>query len=308
MTSEARVFCSQLARDAHEPLAGTASHARGCVLLTYPKRLWGTDALASEGLPSRLKDELLRLLDERDVITRFLAHDGDWNGRTELTFFPEGRRCSDVPIEDAAALLACARREEPLGGAIDVATPIVAVCTHGQRDRCCALFGLALVEELRRVALESGVRVDVREASHLGGDRFAPTVLVLPSGDMYGHLEPSDAAALLSAAAGGPALLAKLRGSLWLAPHAQLAEIAAYGLAVFRDVRPAVGPIAVTDLDRTHRELRATVSSPSARVTVIVRCAFERRQVFGDCRNAERQRRGGVDAWTIESVRTEPAV
>ena len=68
-----------------------------------------------------------------------------------------------------------------------------------------------------------------------------------------------------------------------------------------------VGDVRVTEIDRHHRVLRAVVSSPDARVAVVVRCAFERRQVFGDCRNAERNRTGGVDVWIIEDVRTEAA-
>lgn len=305
MTSDTRLFCSDLARRAREPLAGTASHARGCVLVSYPKRLWGTDALDSEGLPPAARAELLRLIDERDVITRFLAYEGEWNGRTEVSFFPEGLRYTDVPIGELAALLGKARRGE-LADAEPVVRPTIAVCTHGQRDRCCALYGLALTEELRRVATATGAPIDVREASHLGGDRFAPTVLVLPSGEMYGHLVPSDAGALLSAAAGGPAVLPRLRGSLWLEPVAQLAEVAAFGLPAFRAVRPTLGPIAVTDVDAGHRLLRATVTSGDDHVVMVVRCAFERRQVFGDCRNAERDRRGAVDAWVIEDVETEP--
>ena len=92
-------FCSLLTRAEREPPAGTASHARGCVLLTYPKRLWGRDALDSEGLPERVRAGLEHLREEHDVLTRFVAHDGDWQGRTDVTFFPTGRRVRDLALE-----------------------------------------------------------------------------------------------------------------------------------------------------------------------------------------------------------------
>jgi hypothetical protein len=303
VTSEPRVFCSNLAREAREPLAGTASHALGCVLFSYPKRLWGRDALDSEGLPSAVKNELARLRDERDVITRFVSHEGTWNGRTELAFFPQRRRYVDVAMDDVAALLASLRRGELPEGGASVDTPILLVCTHGQRDRCCARFGLELTNELR--ALPVG-RVEVREASHLGGDRFAPTVLVLPSGHMYGHLEPSDAPGLALAASGGAPLLPRFRGSLWLDPLAQLAEVAAFGLSQFRGVVPTLGPIEVTELDARHASLRTTAVAGDRRLELTLRCVLERRQVFGDCRNAERDRRGGVEVWRILDVATAP--
>jgi (2Fe-2S) ferredoxin len=297
------VLCSNVARLEREPLAGTASHALGCVMVAYPKRLWGVDAIASEGLPVALRGELDRLREERDVITRFVTPEGEWNGLTEITFFPEGRRHRDVPIERAAEVVAATRRGTIPDGGEPVRAPIILCCTHGQRDRCCALFGVALATELRARA---GDAVEIREASHLGGDRFAPTVLVLPSGHMYGHLEPADAPALLVAAGGGPPLLPRFRGSLWLEPLKQLAEVAAFALPAFRGALPTLGPVEVTEVDGRRRVLRTTVSSQGERVSLVLRCARERRQVYGDCRNADRDRRGGVDVWSIEETRVEP--
>ncbi len=299
------MLCSDLARSEREPLAGTASHAQGCVLLAYPKRLWGRDALESEGLPADVSIELTRLREDRDVITRFVAHEGAWNGRTEISFFPERLRYRDVPLEAAAQLLAAARCSALPARGEAVTASVIAVCTHGQRDRCCALYGVALAQELRARAAAAGSAVAICEASHLGGDRFAPTVLVLPSGHTYGHLELADAAALLAAAAGGAPLLPRFRGSLWLEPLEQLAEVAAFGLPGLGDGLPLLGPIAVTRVGSAQAVLRTTVSCGDDVRALVVRCAMERRRVFGDCRNAERDRRGGVSVWTIEEVSAE---
>ncbi|MBV9923283.1 MAG: hypothetical protein JOY78_20875 [Pseudonocardia sp.] len=64
--------------------------------------------------------------------------------------------------------------------------PLLLVCTHGRRDRCCALDGRALV----RALVEAG-EPDVWECSHLSGHRFAPTALVLPIRERVGAPHPA---------------------------------------------------------------------------------------------------------------------
>ncbi len=64
----------------------------------------------------------------------------------------------------------------------------VLVCTHGSRDVCCGKFGYSVYRFLRsRHAAPGGLRV--WRTSHLGGHRFAPTLLELPEGRYWGHLE-----------------------------------------------------------------------------------------------------------------------
>lgn len=312
-----RVFCSDLARAAREPLAGTASHARGCVLISYPKRLWARDALASEGIPERLRSTLSRLADRHGVVTRLVAHEGPWNARVEVSLFPQNRRHTDVPLDEVATLLETSEPEdgEPLSA------PVIACCTHGVRDACCARFGMAFVSALRVAGTEramgGGPRVEVREATHLGGDRFAPTILVLPSGHTYGHLEPTDAAALLAGVHDGVPLLPRFRGSLWLDPLEQLAEIAAFDLARARSLEvghalvASIGPIVCTDEDGGRATLRCTAtlvgprtSEPrtSEHLALELRCARQTRLVVGDCRAVERGRRGSAAVWVTEAV------
>ena len=63
------------------------------------------------------------------------------------------------------------------------------VCTHGSHDACCGKFGYPLYEGLRREHAEpDGLRV--WRASHLGGHRFAPTLVDYPEGRYWGRLEP----------------------------------------------------------------------------------------------------------------------
>ncbi len=62
------------------------------------------------------------------------------------------------------------------------------------------------------------------EVSHIGGDRFAPNVLVLPDGLYYGRLEPGDAEDFVSAHRTGLLTLPRLRGRTMFDFRVQAAE------------------------------------------------------------------------------------
>ncbi len=74
----------------------------------------------------------------------------------------------------------------------------ILVCTHGGRDACCGKFGYPIYETLRYkyTAEYSGLRV--WRTSHIGGHRFAPTLIDLPNGHYWGHLEPESLENLIS--------------------------------------------------------------------------------------------------------------
>ncbi|WP_337061528.1 sucrase ferredoxin [Kineococcus sp. G2] len=97
--------------------------------------------------------------------------------------------------------------------------PLLLVCTHGRKDWCCAVRGRPVVTALAALEPEA-----VWECSHLGGDRFAATVLALPGGAVHGHVQSGDAAALLAAVRDGRVLPGKLRGRCGDAVVVQAAE------------------------------------------------------------------------------------
>ena len=65
----------------------------------------------------------------------------------------------------------------------------ILVCTHGGRDVCCGKFGYPVYDLLRRRHAASG-KLRVWRTSHIGGHRFAPTMIDYPEGRLWGHLEP----------------------------------------------------------------------------------------------------------------------
>jgi len=96
--------------------------------------------------------------------------------------------------------------------------PVYLVCTHGTHDLCCAVAGRPVAAALAEECPDR-----VWECSHVGGDRFAANVLVLPTGQLYGRV--TDPAELLAATEAGRVLPARLRGRIGLSPAAQAAVV-----------------------------------------------------------------------------------
>ncbi|HZG05279.1 MAG TPA: sucrase ferredoxin [Streptomyces sp.] len=188
-------ICSAASRSLSEPLAATAATARTWLFVEQPGP-WGAKALTHSRLGPALGRALERAADgtgvrvalirrpgrhpdrHRPVRRRaYLAHTlpGRSWVRTGLLSDPQELRDLDMAAlgaGDHGGLW------EPYDG-----DPLALVCTNGRRDRCCALLGRPLATEL--AASGAG---EVWETTHLGGHRFAPTLLTLPYGYAYGRL------------------------------------------------------------------------------------------------------------------------
>ena len=65
-------------------------------------------------------------------------------------------------------------------------TPLYLVCTHTNYDRCCGRDGVPVYQAL----VKQGA--DVWQTTHIGGHRFAATMICFPHGLYYGFVEPDD--------------------------------------------------------------------------------------------------------------------
>jgi Sucrase/ferredoxin-like len=70
--------------------------------------------------------------------------------------------------------------------------PIYLICTHGKHDTCCAVRGRAVA-----AALAAAYPERTWECTHVGGDRFAANLVLLPHGLYYGHVVAPVAADLV---------------------------------------------------------------------------------------------------------------
>ena len=96
----------------------------------------------------------------------------------------------------------------------------VLVCTNGRHDPCCATYGRPIIRGLRETRWAS----DVWECSHIGGDRFAGNVVLLPDSLYFGHLDLKAAERVLDAHDQGHLDLASFRGRSTFRLHEQAAE------------------------------------------------------------------------------------
>ncbi|MDQ1662689.1 MAG: hypothetical protein QOJ68_2669 [Blastococcus sp.] len=213
----ARCSVQALARG-DSPVA-TAPPAQRWLLIEQPGP-WGHDALAESRfdatvaplLAQRSRAEKVRLLLIRRPGDRLADSGRRWAyadsrpGREGLWW---SVRTSDADLIDA-----------PWDGSVGEPArgPIYLVCTHGSHDACCALRGRPLAR-----TLPAPGPADVWECSHLGGDRFAANLLVLPQGFYYAQV-PGDGAEIVAAHERGQVALPWLRGRAGLPPPAQAAQ------------------------------------------------------------------------------------
>ncbi|WP_210439125.1 sucrase ferredoxin [Nocardioides xinjiangensis] len=236
--------CAVASRARADELAGTASTVRSFLLVEHPGP-WGAEALRDarmpDGLGAHLREAAGRhrvrvLLVRRPgrqaagggtrVFAARAAGAGSWLETALLD------RIDDVRDLDLAALGA---GRSP--GLERHDAPLMAVCTHGRHDACCAELG----RPVARALADGPHAAAVWEVSHVGGDRFAGNLVVLPRGYYYGGLDPETALGVAAATAADELLLDHLRGRSDLPMAAQAADIAVrreHGLTGFDDVRP----------------------------------------------------------------------
>jgi hypothetical protein len=92
---------------------------------------------------------------------------------------------------------------------------LVLVCTHGSRDKRCGRAGplviSAMLAELKRRGITEE-ELAVRGSSHIGGHKFAGTLIVYPTGQWYGYVTPKVVPELLSCIENGEVLNRCFRG------------------------------------------------------------------------------------------------
>lgn len=221
MTSPNRPFCSEISAESGEPIAGTASRVDHWLLVEY-RGLWNYDALAGSGLSDQVKHALRgRIAELRSAKLLFIRR-RERRDRAGFTVF----FARSVPGEEVLRRGEVAGYEELINLDLTrlepVEHPLFLVCTHGKHDRCCARYGRPVHDVLADQTDEDWVW----QTTHVGGDRFAGNVVVLPEGLYYGRVHPEDAWALLDEHIARRVYLDRFRGRSTHPFAVQAAEIA----------------------------------------------------------------------------------
>jgi hypothetical protein len=243
---------------------------------------WGPDALlqsrfdpaVAPGLVRRALAEGVRLMlvrrpeDRRPDSGRRWAYADGRPGHERLWW---SVRSSDAELLDV-----------PWDGSVGTPAegPVYLVCAHGSHDACCALRGRPLAR-----TLPAAGPLDVWECSHLGGDRFAANVVVLPHGFCYGQV-PGDGGELVAAHRRGEVALPWLRGRAGLPAAAQAAqhfarrELGLLGI----DELPVLGVDHLTGPGEPAERWRVRLAARDGTATVVVEGSATAESALLTCR------------------------
>lgn len=221
------VFCSELSIQTDESMAGTASRVESWLLLEY-NGPWTARATEDNDLPLPVK--------------RWLSGQLAATGNSRLQFIKQQRPAGSTGVVFVVAITsetaprlyefrlqdygdlqdldmaAIVSGDSAYAGKLHTG-PLYLVCTNGRRDRCCSRYGLGLYQ-----ALEEQVGQAAWQSTHLGGHRFAPTVVTFPDGAYYGRLSGPDLPAFIEAQKSGELHLSHLRGRCCYDEAIQAAE------------------------------------------------------------------------------------
>ena len=235
--------CSAARRERGDELAGTASTVRSYLLVEHAGP-WGVDALRDARLPDDLGAQLAEAGRRHRVRVLLVRRPGRRADGTATRVFAARAAGADSWLETTVLDRVEDVRGVDLGalgagrptGLDPHPDPVLAVCTHGRHDACCAELGRPVA-----LGLAAGPHAEaVWETSHVGGDRFAGNLVVLPRGLYYGALDAASAATVADATARGEVVLDHLRGRSDLSMGVQAAEVALrreHDLAGVDDVR-----------------------------------------------------------------------
>lgn len=220
--------CAAASLARNEPAIGSASTVRA-FLLVENAGPWGVDALRDARLPEAVKAGL-RAGAARSGVRVLLVrrHRGAASGPGLRVFAAwadaESPWLESTTIDEPEALLdldieALGRGRSP--GLTRTERPVFCVCTHGRHDSCCATLGRPTATALTRSHPE-----ETWDVSHIGGDRFAANVLMLPEGLYYGRVSAAAAPGLAERHLAGHLDLDLLRGRSGFGFPVQVAEVA----------------------------------------------------------------------------------
>ncbi|MXP21203.1 sucrase ferredoxin [Gordonia sp. HNM0687] len=241
--------CSDSARHRGDPMFGTASAGHRWVLLELAGA-WGPSAFLQSPkiLDPALGRAIVRRVETAGMRIVAIRRPGRRAAVPRWRWFIVDARPGSETVYRGEVAAAPEFLDLALDGSDGARSddPLVAVCAHGKHDQCCAVRGRAATAAISAVYPEW-----TWECSHLGGDRFAATMILYPHGLSYGAVDSADdPAAIVHRYTNGRLDNELLRGRTSL-PHAVQAAQYFVRRATGDDRIDALAPIDVRRAD--HR-------------------------------------------------------
>lgn len=219
--------CATAARRRGDPLVATATPARRWLLVEHPGP-WPFNAFASDAIAPDVLGALAKAARSAQARLLMIRRPGRQTAGAvrRWAVIDNDPACGQVwgtwrdslDLREAAAVVG-----EPLSDTVGPPRTTLLVCTHGRHDVCCAVRGRPVAAALAERWPEA-----TWECSHLGGDRFAANVVVLPGGTTYGNLDADNVVDVIGSHLGGAVVPEHLRGVASAPPYGQAAVVAAY--------------------------------------------------------------------------------
>ncbi len=264
MTATKRVPCSDQSLLRADPMYATASAGFSWVLLELPGA-WGHSAFLQSPavIDPQLGRAIVRRVESAKMRIAAIRRPGRRSATPRWRWFvahcePGSEALYGGEVGDPSGYLDIALDGSDGSPSTD---PVVAICAHGKHDQCCAVRGRSACK-----AIAARYPEYTWECSHLGGDRFAATMLVLPEGLCYGRVDTADSADLIRLYLEGRVDNRFLRGRTSL-PHAvQAAQH--FAREAFGDDRIAsLSPLTV---ERGDHRIRIVLQDHSGTIDVVL--------------------------------------
>ncbi len=185
-------FCSTASRYFKEQLEGTASNSAAFILIEhcnpFPEKVsqahFDKDWLKEMQLYAKsIKAKLLLIRNQK---TNFKDCKITYVDCKQSSYFSMNTTIANLPTIKLADYVNAANTTWQTD-------PFFLVCSNGNKDKCCAKFGFPVYKFFESFNAD----VNVWECSHVGGDRFAANVVVMPFGIYYGHVSVEDVGHIL---------------------------------------------------------------------------------------------------------------
>lgn len=218
-------LCREDSLALNEPLLATASVVRRWILIERDGP-WGANALHKNRFDDDARSniqKLSQLTGARILLIRRHARRPQTGVRVLCSYTSRTQKWLEEfrldSIDDLFDLDLSPLRSGTSVGGKRVNENRFFVCTHGKHDPCCAKYGQPVA-----AALDQEWPERTWETSHIGGDRFAGNVLILPLGIYYGRVGPAEAVSLMGQLDKGHLSLDHYRGQSAFAFGVQAAE------------------------------------------------------------------------------------
>jgi len=245
--------CSAASLEDDEQLAGTAP-TEGAFLFVEYAGAWSRDAPAllreHVDIPDGVRPQLIRR--HRSATEGGLRVFVAW--RSGDGFTVETTVLSSLTELGSIDLASLASGHSPHLTPYD--GPLWLVCTNGRRDVCCAELGRPVA-----AALTDRWPTSTWETTHLGGHRFAATLLALPSGIALGRLDADSAIAACREIRAGGHPTSYSRGRAGRPPAEQVLDVEV--------ARTGVDPDTLVVVERPGPLLRMSCADDKEKPTTI---------------------------------------